>query len=127
MKFVEKTNLHCPIHLIHHNLLYARQQWRFDVLDSGPTRIGIQPFGNVSQSEVDSVKLAIEKMYEFEVVVLDNHQLPDMAYTEIRYPRYRADSLVEWISQRVPDSVDMVLGLTNKDISITKYKDRQKD
>lgn len=98
----------------------------FKIWDSGPTRVGIQPFGEVKQAEVDSVKSAIELMYDFEVVILDRISLPKMAYTEIRYPRYRADSLVKWISDHVPDTVDMVIGLTNKDISTTKYKDRKK-
>lgn len=88
-----------------------------------PTVVGIQPFGNIPDREVDSVKAAVERMYEFKVVVLDKVPLPKEAYTEIRYPRYRADTLVKWLSEHVPDSVTMLLGLTNKDISITKYKD----
>lgn len=98
----------------------------FRIWDSGPTRVGIQPFGNISQTQVDSVKASIERMYDFEVVILERKKLPQMAYTTIRYPRYRADSLVEWLSQRVPDSVDLVIGLTDKDISVTKYKDAAK-
>jgi archaemetzincin len=94
----------------------------FKFWDSGPTRVGIQPFGKINDNEVAKVKESIEEMYDFEVVILNRRKLPDMAYTEIRYPRYRADSLVDWISNHVPDTVDLVLGLTNKDISITKYK-----
>lgn len=88
--------------------------------------IGIQPFGSVDQQEIDSVKHAIEQMYDKEVVVLDYKKLPDMAYTEIRYPRYRADSLVQWLADHKPDSLSIIFGLTDQDISITKYKDRNK-
>lgn len=94
---------------------------------SGETKVGIQPFGNVAQTEIDSVKLSIEKMYDLEVVVLNPVKLPKNAYTEIRYPRYRADTLVQWLTDHKPDSVDIVLGLTNKDISITKYKKGTKE
>ncbi|UKN02048.1 hypothetical protein K6119_00780 [Paracrocinitomix mangrovi] len=86
-------------------------------------KIGIQPFGDIAQAEIDSVKKSIEEMYDLEVVVYEHVPLPDRAYTEIRYPRYRADTLVQWLSERVPDTVDMLVGLTNRDISITKYKD----
>src|SRR5690606_16536482 len=57
-----------------------------------------------------------------EVVVLPVVDLPKMAYTEIRYPRYRADSLLQWTDDHKPDSIAIILGLTNQDISITKYK-----
>ncbi len=84
--------------------------------------IGILPFSSIPDSEVDSVKNSIQKMYDFEVVVLDRENLPKMAYTEIRYPRYRADSLLKWLTDNRSNAVDIVLGLTNQDISITKYK-----
>lgn len=92
-------------------------------IDPGPPLIGIQPFGNISDREVDSVQQSIEKMYGFEVVVLNTVKMPDMAYTEIRYPRYRADSLLKWVTYHHPDSIDIAVGLTNQDISITKYKE----
>ncbi len=92
-------------------------------LDTGPPLIGIQPYGNIADREVDSVKNSIEKMYGFEVVVLNKVDLPEMAYTEIRYPRYRADSLLHWLTYHHPDSIDIAVGLTNQDISITKYKE----
>ena len=84
--------------------------------------IAIQPFGTVDVDQVDSVQSGIHEMYDKRVVILPKVDLPQMAYTEIRYPRYRADSLVEWLSQNRPDSVDIIFGLTDQDISITKYK-----
>ena len=88
--------------------------------------IGILPFGEISGREVDSVKTAIQRLYGFEVKVLDPVQLPKMAYTEIRYPRYRADSILLWLGGHIPDSLDMMVGLTNKDISVTKYLDARR-
>ncbi len=93
---------------------------------SGPKKIGIQPLGNVSDVEIDSVKNALERMFEFDVYVLERVPMPECAYTEIRYPRYRADTLVEWLGKNVPDSLDKIIGLTNQDISITKYKEGSK-
>ena len=88
-----------------------------------PITIGIQPYGEIKRSEIDSVKSAIETMYKREVVILSAVDLPQMAYTEIRYPRYRADSLLHWTAAHKPDSIAIVVGLTNQDISITKYKE----
>lgn len=99
---------------------------KFGIWNSGPTIVGIQPFGDIPQAQIDSVKNGIERFYDFEVTVLNRVELPKMAYTTIRYPRYRADSLVQWLSDHVPDTVDMLIGLTNKDISVTKYKDQHK-
>ena len=86
------------------------------------TIVGIQPFGNISKEEVDSVKLSISEMYDFKVKILPTLKLPEMSYTEIRYPRYRADSLVKWLTDNKADSIDIIVGLTNQDISITKYQ-----
>lgn len=84
--------------------------------------IGIVPFGSIATEEVDSVCTSIQKMYNKEVVVLNQTELPNMAYTEIRYPRYRADSILRYLSSIKPDSISILVGLTNKDISITKYQ-----
>lgn len=97
----------------------ARKQVGFE---AGPVRVGIQPLGSISAKEVDSVANAVEKMYGFETVILIPSALPQSAFTEVRYPRYRADSLVLWLPSIKPDSITFILGLTNKDISVTKYK-----
>jgi len=95
-------------------------------LEPSPTIVGIQPLGDISASEVNLVRDAVSEMYGFQTVVLDHQSLPEMAYTEIRYPRYRADSILHWLSQPTyqsikPDSVNIILSLTKADISITKY------
>lgn len=91
------------------------------------TTIGILPFGDIPNTQVDSVKASIEKMYHTNVVILESEKLPEMAYTTMRYPRYRADSLLKWLSNYCPDTLRMVVGLTTQDISITKYKKGTKE
>lgn len=93
------------------------------ILEEDETVIGILPFEDFPKRDIDSVKNALENYYNFDVVILDKVDLPKMAYTVIRYPRYRADSLLDWMSVRDYDTIDIVIGLTTKDISITKYKD----
>ena len=92
-------------------------------LDDQPPKIGILPFGSISNEEVDSVQTAIQQMYDFDVAVLNTEPMPEVAYTTIRYPRYRADTLLGWLADFRPDSIDILLGLTNKDISVTKYQE----
>lgn len=87
-----------------------------------PTAIGILPFGEVPNQEVDSVKKAIASMYQTEVVVLDRVPLPQEAFTSVKSPRYRADSLLHWLADYCPDTLRMLVGLTSRDISITKYE-----
>lgn len=86
--------------------------------------VGILPFENFPQRDLDSVKKAIEKFYDLKTIVLDKTNLPKMAYTEIRYPRYRADSILAWMRTQTFENVDLVIALTREDISITKYKDK---
>lgn len=46
--------------------------------------------------------------------------LPTTAVATLKTPRYRADSLIAWLRRIKPDSVDLIIGITGKDISITK-------
>lgn len=90
-------------------------------------KVAIQPYGNISNNEIDSVTYAIQDMYPCELFVLESIPIPKRAYTEIRYPRYRADTLVQILSEEVADTIDIIVGLTNQDISITKYKKGTKE
>ena len=40
--------------------------------------------------------------------------------TFIKSPRFRADSILNWLDRNRPDSIDIMLGVTKKDIAITK-------
>lgn len=118
-------------------LLFVRCDSAMDALDAmspmgttppepAPPTIAIQPLGDIKQAYVDSVEDALEDYYGYEVTVLEYVPLPENAFTEIRKPRYRADTIIAWLRTEKPAEFDHVIGLTNKDISITKWKDREK-
>ena len=46
--------------------------------------------------------------------------MPTTAFVNIKSPRYRADSIIKIQNRNCPDSLDFVLGLTTKDVSVTK-------
>ncbi len=89
--------------------------------------IGILPYEGISAEEVDSVERILDLTYGYQIVILNQTKLPKEAFTKVRSPRYRADSLIRIQSRTLPDSISLVIGLTNKDISTTKYqKDSKK-
>lgn len=83
--------------------------------------VAIQPYETIDQSVVDTVKNAIEMYYAFKVSVLGANKLPKTAFTTLKTPRYRADSLIRFQKNEKHDSIDYVIGLTDRDISCTKY------
>ena len=80
-------------------------------------KLFIQPYKGVSEADVEVVRLGIEEMYQFEIEVLPQRDLPDFAYTAPRN-RYRAALLLEDL-ERLGAPTSKVLGLTNTDISVT--------
>jgi archaemetzincin len=68
----------------------------------------------------------LENTYQLKVIVLDEIDLPKSAYTTVRSARYRADSLVRIQSRNISDSISIIIGLTHKDISTTKYDPQTK-
>lgn len=82
--------------------------------------IGIQPLGDFPEYLIDSVKQEIELIFNKKVVVLNKVALPQSAFVNVKSPRYRADSLIRFLKLNKPDSINYVLGLTVKDISVTK-------
>ena len=87
---------------------------------SSKKRIAIQPFGNIDTSALKYVEKFIEEVYDKDVIVLDKKELPQSAFVNIKTPRYRADSIIRYLKRSKPDSLDIILGFTAKDISTTK-------
>ena len=85
--------------------------------------IGIQPFEGIPEAHVDETKAALERYYHYTVRVLPERKLPEEAFTNVKSPRYRADKLLRFLEEILPDDCDHLLGLTASDISTTKYED----
>lgn len=84
------------------------------------TTIGIQVFGPFDAALLDTIQHAIKDIYGFQTRELPGQPMPQTAFVNIKSPRYRADSLLKIMRREMPDSIDYVLGLTEKDISTTK-------
>lgn len=83
-------------------------------------KVGIQPFNKAPQYLIDSIESAIKQTYHFEVYQLNEQEIPQHAFTQVKSPRYRADTLIRFLKHNKPDTIDYILGITNKDISTTK-------
>lgn len=83
-------------------------------------RIGFQPYGEFDKALIDTVVNALASTYGYEIIILPKRKIPKNAFVNIKSPRYRADSLLIDLKVNKPDSIDIVLGLINKDISTTK-------
>ena len=82
--------------------------------------VGIQPYEKFSVNEAKLISFVIDSFYRMETKVLPAKPLPKLAFTKIKSPRYRADSIIKTQNQNIPKDVYYVLGLTNQDISVTK-------
>jgi archaemetzincin len=69
---------------------------------------------------MDTVKAVIIEIYGFDVRIADPIETPSAAYVNIKSPRYRADSLIRYLRKIKADSIDFIMGLTSKDISVTQ-------
>jgi archaemetzincin len=83
-------------------------------------KIAIQPYEDVPAEIVDSISNALQLSYGTEIIILQKKSLPKHAFVQIKTPRYRADLLLDDLLLHKPDSVDYIIGVTQKDISTTK-------
>lgn len=90
-------------------------------VDTKKKMIGVQEIGKVDQKLINSIQKTIEEVYDFkQVIVLPRKPLPQSAFTNVKSPRYRADSILKILKREKPDSIDFVIGILSKDISTTK-------
>lgn len=88
--------------------------------NKGKLNIALQPFEGMSEVEVSIVQKSLAENYSANVYILPSIPLPDNAFIQVKSPRYRADTLLRYLRRIKPDTIDYILGLTNKDISTTK-------
>jgi len=84
-----------------------------------PITILIQPFKDISSENVKKTTDGIRKVYP-NVKILKTIDLPENAYYKDRN-RYRADSIIKFLNSRTSEGY-VTIGLTSKDISVTKGK-----
>lgn len=93
---------------------------------SQETVIAIQPFEDFEKAYADTVKDALENLYGVQVQVLNQIEIPAYTFINVKSPRYRADSLIDFLKKNKSyDDYDHVIGLIKEDISCTKYSDRE--
>ncbi len=80
----------------------------------------LQPVEFQNETLIDSVKSAISRYYGYRIHVNESIQFPERAFVNVKSPRFRADTMLHAFSRGCPDSVAVILGVTNKDISTTK-------
>lgn len=85
--------------------------------------VGIQSYKGFSKAKTDIIATTIANYYNVKTLVLPIKELPKVAYTNYKAPRYRADSLIKIQHRNFTNQIDFVLGLTDKDICITKYEE----
>jgi archaemetzincin len=81
--------------------------------------ICIQPFANIDSSIVLAVRDSLKTFYPA-VIINANTTLPTFAFYA-KNNRYRADSLLKFLSA-ISHKNELIIGLTEKDISTTKDK-----
>lgn len=89
-------------------------------VDAPKKVVALQPYHHFENKWIDTIAESIEKTYDFKIVILPSIPLPQEAFTPNKGGRHRADSLIKFQKNTIPDSVDIIVGLTNKDISFTK-------
>ena len=88
------------------------------------TIVAIQPFGEFSSKEAKIIQEEIAEFYHLEVTLLKPVELPKNAYINMKSSRYRADTLIRFLRKNMDSNYNFVIGLTDKDISTTKYSNK---
>ena len=79
----------------------------------------LQPLAFDDSSTLAFLKDSIELFYPVTVVVLPAKQFPEHIYYKPR-KRYRADRIIHWLRLNMTDGARTIVGVTAKDISVTK-------
>lgn len=101
-------------------MLIIYPNFRYKVI-TNETYAAIQPFGEFSSKEAKMIQQEIAEFYHINVTLLKPIELPKNAYINVKSSRYRADTLIRFLRKNIDRNYDFVIGLTDKDISTTKY------
>lgn len=84
------------------------------------TKVGIQPYADFPKTKTDTIAEIIHEFYGVETTILPNKSHAISTFTEVKSPRYRADKIIKLQKEQLSDSLDYIIGLTEKDISTSK-------
>jgi len=87
------------------------------------TTVLVKQYKSFPKNEVDTVISILQKVYGVKTVLAKDQELYSEAYISVKSPRYRADSIIKFQQNEIDNTIDYVLGLTSKDISVTKKDD----
>ena len=76
--------------------------------------IAIQPLDNCNQATIKFLSANIEKFYGCRVLLLPSKDIPLSFFNDSKSPRYYADSLLKFLASEGVDSINYVLGVTEK-------------
>jgi archaemetzincin len=82
--------------------------------------VAIQTLNGFPLELTDSIRNSIEDYYHFKTVIYNDIKIPQRFYINVKSPRYRADSIINYLRVIKPDSINYIIGLTTVDISTTK-------
>jgi archaemetzincin len=83
-------------------------------------KVAIQPFDGFDPVLLDTVRRTIQEVVGYQVVVLKSTPMPQKAFVNIKYPRFRADSIIRFLKEKDDRRFDYVMGLTPQELSHTK-------
>lgn len=86
--------------------------------------VGIQCYSDFPASLCDSIREKVEGYYGVKTVLLPQIDLPSSALSFKKSTRYQAQKLIKFQLENCPDTLDYILGLTTKDICVTKRDKR---
>lgn len=81
--------------------------------------IVLQPIDFSDTTTLNFLKDSIEQFYPVQVIIAVTKQFPSNTYYKPRN-RFRADSAIKWLKHIKPGSAITIVGITSKDISVTK-------
>jgi archaemetzincin len=85
---------------------------------SSPPSVAIVPLGRVDRALLTEVAAHLRSRLGAQVTILPQRKIPDSAYYAPRN-RYRGDGLLDFLALSSPMRFSQVIGITDKDISVT--------
>ncbi|WP_333694819.1 matrixin family metalloprotease [Flavobacterium sp.] len=94
--------------------------WSCSPKTSSETKVGILPYVDFPKAKTDTIAKIVHEFYGVKTIILPNKMHDVSTFINVKSPRYRADKIIKLQKEELPDSLDYIIGLTEKDISTSK-------